>query len=32
MYVLKNKLADFQVLGLRATPKTLPRIGPGHTL
>lgn len=28
MYVLKNKLADFQVLGLRPTPKTLPRIGP----
>lgn len=27
MYVLKNKLKDFQILGLRPAPKTLPRIG-----
>jgi hypothetical protein len=28
MYVLKNQLRDFQVLGLRPAPKNLPRIGP----
>lgn len=27
MYVPKNKMKDFQVLGLRPAPKTMPRIG-----
>ncbi len=27
MYILKNKLKDFQVLGLRAAPKTMLRVG-----
>lgn len=27
IYVLKNKLKDFQVLGLRPAPKTMPRLG-----
>lgn len=32
MYVLKQRLKNFQVLGLRAAPKTMPRIGAGsHT-
>jgi hypothetical protein len=31
MYVLKKKLKDFQVLGLRAAPRTMPRIGPART-
>lgn len=27
MYVLKGKLREFQVLGLRAAPRTLPKVG-----
>jgi hypothetical protein len=27
MFVLKNRLRDFQVLGLRAAPKAMPRMG-----
>lgn len=30
MYVLKDKLRDFQVLGLRPAPKNMPRIGAAH--
>jgi hypothetical protein len=26
MYILKNKLKDFQILGLRPAPKTMPRL------
>ena len=31
IYVLKNKLSDFQVLGLRPAPTNLPRLGPERT-
>jgi hypothetical protein len=27
IYVLKNKLRDFQILGVRAAPKNMPRLG-----
>jgi len=28
IYILKSKLKDFQVLGLRPAPKSMPRLGP----
>jgi hypothetical protein len=32
MYILKNKLKDFQILGLRPAPKTMPRLNSSKSI